>query len=34
MRERLESAGGTLVIDTGEGRGFELRATVPLRSGR
>jgi signal transduction histidine kinase len=34
MRERLESAGGTLVIDTGEGRGFQLSATVPLRSGR
>jgi signal transduction histidine kinase len=32
MRERLESAGGTLSIDTAQGRGFELRARIPLRS--
>jgi len=33
MRERLESAGGTLTVETAEGRGFELRATLPLRAG-
>lgn len=33
MRERVEGAGGTLIIETAEGRGFELRARVPVRSG-
>ncbi len=33
MRERLEGAGGTLAIETAEGRGFQLRATIPTRSG-
>ena len=33
MRERLESAGGTLTVETAEGRGFELRATLPVRAG-
>jgi signal transduction histidine kinase len=31
MRERLESAGGSLVIETAAGRGFSLRATIPSR---
>ena len=32
MRERVEAAGGTLVVDSGEGTGFAVRATLPLRS--
>jgi signal transduction histidine kinase len=32
MRERLESAGGTLVVRTAPGEGFSLLATMPLRS--
>ena len=32
MRERLESLGGTLQIDSAAGSGFSLRATLPLRS--
>jgi len=31
MRERLESEGGVLSVETAEGRGFSLRATLPLR---
>jgi len=31
MRERLESAGGTLLVKTAPGQGFSLCATVPLR---
>jgi len=33
MRERVEAAGGTLLVDGGEGKGFAVRATLPLRSG-
>jgi signal transduction histidine kinase len=31
MRERLESAGGTLLVRTAPGEGFSLRATLPLQ---
>jgi signal transduction histidine kinase len=34
MRERLESAGGSLSVATAEGRGFAVRATLPLRGGQ
>ena len=34
MRERVEAAGGTLVVDAGEGTGFAVRARLPLRSTR
>jgi len=33
MRERVEAAGGTLLVDGGEGKGFAVRATLPLRGG-
>ncbi|MFD0738951.1 ATP-binding protein [Lysobacter koreensis] len=32
MRERAQQLGGTLEIDTGEGRGTCIRATLPMRS--
>jgi len=32
MRERVEAAGGTLVVDTADGKGFAVRATLPVRS--
>jgi len=32
MRERVEAAGGTLVVDTADGMGFAVRATLPVRS--
>jgi signal transduction histidine kinase len=31
MRERVETLGGTLQIETAEGRGFSLQATLPFR---
>jgi signal transduction histidine kinase len=31
MRERIEGAGGTLLVHTAPGQGFSLRATLPLR---
>jgi signal transduction histidine kinase len=31
MRERLESVGGSLAVETAEGKGFALRATLPMR---
>jgi signal transduction histidine kinase len=31
MRERVESAGGTLSVETAAGNGFALRATLPVR---
>jgi signal transduction histidine kinase len=34
MRERLESAGGTLLVRTAPGEGFSLRATLPLPDGK
>ncbi len=34
MRERVEAAGGTLVVDAGEGKGFAVRARLPVRSAR
>jgi signal transduction histidine kinase len=34
MRERVEAAGGTLVVDAGEGTGFTVRARLPVRSAR
>ncbi len=30
MRERLEKLGGNLVLETEEGEGFGIRATLPL----
>jgi signal transduction histidine kinase len=32
MRERIEHAGGTLRFETAEGKGFSIRATLPLRA--
>lgn len=32
MRERIEAAGGTLRVETAEGKGFSIRATLPLRA--
>lgn len=32
MQERVESLGGTLIIDSGPGRGTLIRASVPLPS--
>jgi signal transduction histidine kinase len=32
MRERLESVGGSLAVETSEGKGFALRATLPMRA--
>ncbi len=34
MRERVESAGGTLFVDTAAGKGFSLRAELPVRGRR
>lgn len=31
MRERVETLGGTLRIETAEGKGFALLATLPFR---
>jgi signal transduction histidine kinase len=31
MRERVEAAGGTLMVDTADGKGFAVRATLPVR---
>jgi signal transduction histidine kinase len=31
MRERVETLGGTLQIETAEGKGFALLATLPFR---
>ena len=30
MRERLESAGGSLIVETAAGKGFTLKARLPL----
>ncbi len=32
MRERVESAGGSLVVNSTPGRGFEVIATIPIRA--
>jgi len=31
MRERVESAGGTLFVETAAGKGFSIKAELPVR---